>query len=58
VQVPFDGLDVVFTIAPRAVEVVIHLLRRWSLSGRHPKPRGIASGHDFRLDDHPPRLLP
>jgi hypothetical protein len=35
VEVPLDRFDIVFTIAPGTIEVFIHLLRRWGLSGGH-----------------------
>jgi hypothetical protein len=53
-----DGLDIVFTIAPRAVEVFIHVLGGRRRSGRHDKPGIVTRRHDFGLDDHAPRLRP
>jgi hypothetical protein len=58
VEITFARFDSVFTVAPRAVEVFIHLLGRRGLSGGHHQTRSVASGHDFCLDKHPPRLVP
>jgi len=58
VEVILHRLDIVFAIAAGTVQVFIHVLRGRRLEGRHDKPWVVARGHDFRLDDDAPRLLP
>ena len=58
VEVPLDRLAIVFTIAPGTIEVCIHLLRRWTLSGGPHTARVVPGCHDLGFDDHPPRLVP
>jgi hypothetical protein len=57
-EITLDRFDIVFTIPPGTIEVFIHLLGRWGLSGGHHKARLVPCRHDCGLDDHPPRLVP
>lgn len=58
VEVALDRLNIVFTMPTGAVELFIHLLGRRRLSRGHHKARIVSGRHDFRLDNHPPRLAP
>ena len=58
VAVMLDRLALVVAMAAGAVQGFLPVLRCRRLSGRHDKPRVIARGHDFRLDDDTPRLRP
>ena len=58
VAVMLDRLALVVAVAAGAVQGFLPVLRCRRLSGRHDKPRVIARGHDFRLDDDAPRLRP
>ena len=58
VEITLDRFDIVFAIAPCAVEVFIHLRRRRRRERGDDKARIVASGHDFGFDNHPPGLGP
>jgi len=58
VEVTLDRLDIVFTIPTRAVNLLIHPLRRGGCQGSDDKAWVVASGHHFRLEDDPPWLGP
>ena len=58
VAVMLERLALVVAMAAGAVQGFLPVLRCRRLSGRHDKPRVIARGHDFRLDDDAPRRRP
>jgi len=58
VEVTRDGLDRVFTMPTRAVDLLIHPLRRGGPQGGDDKARVVASGHHFGCENAPPWLGP
>ena len=58
VEVTLHRLDMVFTGPTRAVDVLIHALRRGGRQGGDDKAWIVASRHHFRLEDDPPGLGP
>ena len=58
VEITLDRLEIVFTMPPRAVAVLIHPLRRWHREGRDDTARMVPRGHDCGWDEHAPRLGP
>ncbi len=58
VAVTLDGLDIVCTIPTRAVDLLIHPLRRGGTQGGDDKARVVASGHHFGCENDPPGLGP
>ena len=57
-EVHFHSLDIVFAIAPGAIEVFVEHWRSWSVQRRDDKARVIARAHDFRLEHDPPWAPP
>src|SRR5215470_3787487 len=58
VEVTLDRLDVIFTGSTRAVDVLIHALRRGGYQGGDDKAWIVARSHHFRLQYDPPGLGP
>ena len=58
VEVILHRLDIVFAIAPGAIEVFVEHLRGGSVQRRHDKAWVIARTHDFRLEHDPPWVRP
>ena len=58
VEVTRDGLDRVFTMPTRAVDLLIHPLRRGGPQGGDDTARGVASDHDLGFENDPPWLGP
>ena len=57
-EVTLYRLDIVFTVPTRAVDLLIHTLRRGGRQGGDDKAWVVARGHHFSCEDDPPWLGP